>query len=158
MVMTDKKNWYVLITKPRTEQKVASRLEAIGVDVYCPLKTELRQWSDRKKKVKVPILPSMLLVHIEAAKRDQVFSVAGVIRYLFWLGKPAIVSSKEIETLKETLNSDYKKVSVEKYQVGDAMDVEGFGSVKEKGTIKYISGNQCWVVLHNLGFVIKLQI
>jgi hypothetical protein len=68
------------------------------------------------------------------------------------------VSSKEIETLKETLNSDYKKVSVEKYQVGDAMDIEGFGSIIKKGTIKYISGNQCWVVLHNLGFVIKLQI
>jgi hypothetical protein len=42
--------------------------------------------------------------------------------------------------------------------VGDVIAVEGFGTVKEKGTIKYISGNQCWVVLHSLGFVVKLQI
>ena len=156
--MIDKKQWYVLITKPRSEQNVAKRLADIGVVVYCPVKTEVRQWSDRKKKVKVPILPSMLLVYLKEAERDQVFLVSGVLRYLFWLGKPAIVSSKEIKILKKTLESDYSKVSIEKMEVGDVIDVEGFGTVKEKGTIKYISGNQCWVVLHSLGFVVKLQI
>ena len=156
--MTNKKNWYVIITKPRSEQKVAIRLEDLGVEVYCPVRTEVRQWSDRKKKVKVPVLPSMLLVHLKNVDRDLVFSASGVVRYLFWLGKPAIVSSHEIEILKETLNSDYTQVSIEKMTVGNVIAVEGFGTIKEKGTIKYISGNQCWVVLHNLGFVIKLQI
>jgi len=156
--MTNNKNWYVIITKPRSEQKVAKRLEDLGVEVYCPVKTEVRQWSDRTKKIKVPILPSMLLVRLMDVDRDQVFLASGVLRYLFWLGKPAIVSSKEIEILKETLVSNYSKVSIEKMEVGDVIAVDGFGTLKEKGTIKYFSGNQCWVVLHSLGYVVKLQI
>ena len=72
------------------------RLNDLGVEVYCPVKTEVRQWSDRKKKVIVPVLPSMVLVHLKETDRDQVFLVPGVLRYLFWLGKAAQVSSKEI--------------------------------------------------------------
>ena len=57
-------HWFVLVTKPRNEQKVESRLNDIGIQAYCPVRTELRQWSDRKKKIKVPLLPSMLLVKL----------------------------------------------------------------------------------------------
>lgn len=157
--MQKTKHWYVLQTKPRSEKKVASRLSDMGIEVYCPVKTEIRQWSDRKKKVEVPVLPSMVLVKIEDKNRPLVFDAAGVVRYLFWLGKPAIVPEDEINILQEALTSGLKVVDVKKIEVGDVIEVEGLGSIsKEKGTVKYVSGSQCWVVMERLGYIVKLDI
>lgn len=150
--------WYVLITKPKSEIKVANRLTEMGFEVCCPTRIEIRQWSDRKKKVVVPLLPSMILVRSEESRRAEVFGVQGALRYLFWLGKPAIVPEKEVNLLKEIANQKELVVATEKIGVGQEIDLKAFGLTAEKGTVKYVSGNQCWVVLHNLGYVVKLKI
>lgn len=151
-------SWYVLITKPKSEIKVAERLTKNGFEVCCPTRVEMRQWSDRKKKVTVPLLPSMILINIEEKDRAQVFIVPGVVRYLFWLGEPAIVPEKEVEVLKEIAEQKQKVISTEKIGIGQEIDLKEFGLTEKKGTVKYISGNQCWVVLHKLGYVVKLKI
>ncbi|MGV8815930.1 MAG: UpxY family transcription antiterminator [Gelidibacter sp.] len=150
--------WYVLITKPKYELKVAERLIAYGFEVCCPTRVEVRQWSDRKKKVTVPLLPSMILVNITEKDRSLVFTVPGVLRYLFWLGKPAIVPSEEVELLIEIKTKKQQVLSTEKIDVGQEINLDKFGLSAKKGTVKYVSGNQCWVVLHNLGYVVKLKI
>lgn len=81
MVEDISKNWFVLYTKPRNELKVVERLRSNGVEAYTPTRTEVRQWSDRTKKVKVPLLPSMVLVSLQDKQVDQVFQVPGVVRY-----------------------------------------------------------------------------
>lgn len=150
--------WYVLITKPKSEKKVALKLEEKGIEVCCPVRTEMRQWSDRNKKVEVPLLPSMILVKLSDNERSQVFKVFGAVRYLYWLGKPATVSEAEVEALLDINVNSMTVLAVEELKPGTIIDVKGLGMVIEKGTVKYVSGNQCWVVLHNLGYVIKLQI
>ncbi len=150
--------WYVLITKPKSEKKVAQKLQERGIEVCCPVRTELRQWSDRKKKVEVPLLPSMVLVKLEDKDRPLVFETYGAVRYLFWLGKPAVVSEIEIETLMDLKSSGIKVERVEALKPGSKIDLKGMGFQLEEGTVKYVSGKQCWVVLDNLGYVIKLQI
>ena len=150
--------WYVLFTKPKSEKKVAEKLEQKGIEVCCPVRVEVRQWSDRKKKVEVPLLPSMVLVKLEDNERHLVFETQGVVRYLFWLGEPATVSESEIEALLDIKNQNSNILGVEPLTVGTDIEVKGLGMTLEKGTVKYISGNQCWVVLHSLGYVIKLQI
>lgn len=149
--------WYVLITKPKSERKVAEKLQQKGIEVCCPVRVEMRQWSDRKKKVEVPLLPSMILVKLDDKQRSVVFETFGAVRYLFWLGQPAIVSEAEIDALIDIKTNNLTVLNVEQLKVGNEIEVEGLGFKHEKGTIKYVSGNQCWVVLHNLGYVIKLQ-
>mgnify|MGYP001024823505 CR=1 FL=1 len=157
--MENQKKWFVLKTKPRSEKKVTGRLEALGIEVYCPLKKELRQWSDRKKKVEVPVLPSMVLVHLEENERHLVFNVPGVLSYLFWLGEPAVVRDREVDVLQETIKSGFKVLDVETISVGDTIEIDGIGTVKkETGKVKYISGNQCWIILDSLGYVVKMNI
>lgn len=150
--------WYVLITKPKYEIKVAERLRDLGIEVCCPTRIEVRQWSDRKKKVTVPLLPSMVLVNMAEKDRAQVFVVPGALRFLFWLGEAAVVPSKEVDLLKEIASQKQQVLSTEKLGVGQEIDLEAFGLSAKKGTVKYVSGNQCWVVLHHLGYVVKLKI
>ena len=111
--------WYVLVTKPRSELKVRDRLAVLGVSVCCPVRVEKRQWSDRVKKVDVPLLPSMVLVCLAAKDRDMVFGVPGVVRYLFFLGKPAVVPKAEIDVLSEVEKKGAHIIEVKAIKAGD---------------------------------------
>jgi len=105
--------WYVLYTKSRNEKIVAQRLRLLGIEVYCPLIKTKRKWSDRLKWVEEPLFRSICFVHIAELDRERVFQIPGVVRYLFWLGKPAVVRDDEIEQLKLFLeNNDHNNISV----------------------------------------------
>ena len=96
--------WFVLYTKPNFEIKVAEGINLLGINAYCPVYTKIKQYSDRKKKVQKPLLPSYVLVKLLDEDRPKVFDIRGAVRYLFWLGKPAEVREEEIQMLKSNLN------------------------------------------------------
>ena len=150
-------NWFVLHTKPRFEKKVEERLLSLGIEAYCPVRKEIRLWSDRKKKVDVPVLPSMVLVKLEEKKVNDVFNVNGVVRYMFWLGKRATVREKEIDILKNYLKGN-KLINQEitRYNPGDRINLPGFND--EYGLVEKVSNNTAWIFLENLGYTIKLNL
>jgi len=114
------KKWFVLYTLPQQELKVAKNLTAMGISNYCPAITLIKQYSDRKKKVIKPLLSSYVMVHIEDNQRDKVFSCSGIVRYLFFLGKPAIVSVSEINLMQDHLNGVYNDIKVTTLNVGQS--------------------------------------
>jgi hypothetical protein len=59
----DDQKWYVIKTNSRAEKKVEERLQKLGFEVFLPLQTSLKQWSDRKKKVSIPLISSTLFIH-----------------------------------------------------------------------------------------------
>ena len=146
-------NWRVLHTNPRAEMKVTQRLEKIGVEVYCPARMEMRQRSDRKKKIWVPLLPSMVLVKIDEREKNKVFDVQGVVRYLYWLGEPAKVSMDEVLALKEVTEGK-SVVAHEVIKKGIGAEVELLGT--QRGVITKTSGSHYWVELKGLNYLIKL--
>ena len=149
-------SWNVIYTKSRSEKKVEERLKNIGIEAYCPVRTEVKFWSDRKKSILVPVLPSMVLVKIEKNNRNQVFDIPGVVRYMFWLKKHAVVRDSEVDSLKLLLESNnIIEQNVASYNVGDEIKISSFKD--QLGIIKKISNNQIWVVLKQLGYVIKLK-
>ena len=151
-------NWYVLYTKPKWEKKVAEKLNQIGIECYCPLVTQIKQWSDRKKKVEVPLFNSYVFVQIADTERSSVFQVAGVIRYLFWLGKPAIVKDEEINIIKTNLESpNISDVSVSTLQVGDKIKLESGAFSNQNAIVQEISNNYYILVLETLGCVLKIK-
>ena len=66
-----KKKWFVVYTKPHQELKVADQLSSMGIINYCPTITLMKQYSDRKKKVIKPLLSSYVLVKLEENQRKQ---------------------------------------------------------------------------------------
>lgn len=148
--------WNVIYTKPRNEKKVAERLQKIGIEVYCPLVTQIKQWSDRKKKVQEPLFRSYIFVNIDDKERHNVFQVSGVIRYLFWLGKPAIVREEEIVILQESLKDIMESVELTSLQVGDSMSISSGPFEGKEGIVKNIKKNSLQLVLKELGVLITL--
>lgn len=93
-------SWFAIYTKPRFEKKVEMVLLQAGYQVYLPLISTIRQWSDRKKKVQVPLIPSYVFVKIEEKLLNGLFEFNGVVGVLKHLKKPAVVQDFEIENLK----------------------------------------------------------
>jgi transcription antitermination factor NusG len=145
--------WYVLYTKPRNEKKVAQLLTQKGIEVYCPLREEVRQWSDRKKKVQEPVFRSYIFVNLEDYKQDNlpVLLTPGAVRFLWWTGKPGKVQDAEIQAIKEFLNN-YRdsQINIEFKAGEDVVIMEG--PLKEaKGTIIYVKKNVATLHLKSIG-------
>jgi transcription antitermination factor NusG len=110
--MEIKKNWYAVYTKPRWEKKVAAMLLEKGIENYCPINKVIRQWSDRKKMVMEPVFKGYVFVKLEENKKWQVKDVNGILNFVYWLGKPAVIRDEEIDTIRKFLN-EFEDVQVE---------------------------------------------
>ena len=151
------KKWFVLYTRPQQELKVASQLSAMGIINYCPTITLVKQYSDRKKKVSKPLLSSYVMVRLEENQREKVFSCSGIVRYLFFLGKPAVVSAFEIDLMQDHLNGVYNDIKVTTLTVGDSHTItEGpFSGVS--GRVIQSDNTKVKLELASLGMSITLK-
>lgn len=152
------RSWLVVYTKPKSEKKLAEQLRSDGIEAYCPTQKVMRQWSDRKKKIEVPLLPSMVLVHVDDDERHEVFQRQNALRYLFWSGKPAEVTAEEVESLRGIAeDSSYENLGLEKLKPGEKLDMTKMGFKNLEGTVKFVNERECWIVLENLGYVVKFK-
>ena len=150
--------WFVLYTKPHHEIKVAKALEKIGIKSYCPVFSKLKQYSDRKKKVTQPLLRSYVMVKIEDNDRNKVFGVPGIIRYVFWLGKPAIVRDEEIELMQNNLLGIYNKISIINTKKGANFTIPSGPFEGQEGKVVNLLKNRIKLELPSLGILVTLKI
>lgn len=142
-------SWFVLCVKSQQEKKVARVLEKMNVEVYCPVLQETKVWSDRKKVVETPLFKSYVFVKLEEKYRGIVFGAPGVIRYLFYLGKPAIVRDEEIWEIKKWIADNSKDL--------DALSqlIPGSEVVIQNGLLKNHKGIVYWINKNNVSFLLK---
>lgn len=151
--------WYVLYTKSRSEIKTAGRLNDLGFEVYCPVITELHQWSDRKKKVSVPLFKSYVFVRMEAENRNLVFDAPGVVSYLFWLGKRAVVKDEEINVIRQWLECDgVDEARIDGLNTGDRITISKGAFKDQEAIIKEVGKKTLRLILPRLGCVLQVKI
>lgn len=125
-----KSNWYAVYTRPRFEKKVAERLEEMGIIAYLPLQKKLRQWSDRKKWVQIPLFSSYVFVKIDRNSYDDVLKTDGVVKYIFFEGKAAVIPQEQIDNLRIIVDSNAEVESTsDRFRKGDKVRVNG-GALK----------------------------
>ena len=150
--------WFVLYTKPRQELKVANNLKKIGIRSYCPVFKQVKQYSDRKKKVVKPLLQSYVLVKIDDKERNNVFRVSGVVRYLFWLGKPAIVRDREVDIMEKYLSGVYNDLLITKLNKGMNYTISDGPFKGQEGKVVNLFKNRIKLELQSLGVLVTLKI
>ncbi len=151
------KNWFVLYTKPQQELRVVNALSKIGICSYCPTVKIIKQYSDRKKKIERPLIPSYIMVYIEESRRESVFSIPGIVRYLFWLGKPAIVHQNEIDIMKKHLEGVYSSISISKLIIGQFFKISEGPLAGNTGKIVEMKKNKVKLELESLGMTVILK-
>jgi len=153
------KKWYVVYTRPRWEKKVADLLFRKKIEYYCPLNKVHKQWSDRKKLVFEPLFTSYVFVRIDETEQLDVRLTDGVINFVYWLGKPAVIRNEEIDAIADFLNN-YKAVKLEKTGVNlnDTVRIIGGPLVMQKGQVVSIKNKTVKVVLPSLGYMMHAEI
>jgi transcription antitermination factor NusG len=149
----DKKNWYAVYTKPRWEKKVYGLLTEKGMEAYCPLNRVKKKWSDRMKWVEEPLFKSYVFVKVPEEQQSNVRLVNGVVNYVYWLGKPAVIKENEIDIIRKFLN-DYDEVEavpLELKKDSRIMIRQGAFMNKEATIIKMLN-NKVQVVIESIGF------
>ncbi len=151
--------WFVIYTKARNEKLVAEKLADLGIEVYCPLLKTKRRWSDRTKTVEEPLFRSYCFVRLDEHERPKVFDVPGVVRYLFWLKKPAIVRDNEIETIKQMLQTtDHNLIQVEQYEPQSQVTISTGAFANATGEVVGQQGKTLTVAISSLGVVLKVDL
>lgn len=82
-----KKRWLAAYVKMHHEKRVRDKLTSMGIENFLPLQTEIRQWSDRKKKIECVLLPMMIFVHVDHEEQHQVITHPSVLRFLVLRGE-----------------------------------------------------------------------
>lgn len=158
--MKSNKEWKVLYVASRSEKKVCDRLLDLGIEAYVPMKTEVRQWSDRKKKVKLPLISGYVFINVGNEDRDKVFFVDRVVGYVRNTKKDAVVKQKEIDVLKTIEDKGfYVEVVQANIQPEDKVLIKQGPFKGLEGKIKMIENNYVYVTdIQSIGFALKIKI
>ena len=109
------------------EKKTAERLKTMGVEYYLPIQSEIRQWSDRRKRVDRLVIPMMIFVHVTPQERPLPLTLQAISRYMVLRGesRPAVIPEEQMERFRFML--DYSPEAVEicstPLAAGDAVKV-----------------------------------
>lgn len=155
------KKWFVIQTKPKNEKKVFIQIVQKGIEAFLPLVESIRYWSDRRKKLQVPLFPGYVFVHGDENERIRAISgTFGALRYIMFQKRPAVVSEQEMQNIKISLQAP-ERIRVEKINIveGDLVEITGGLFKGLTGFITQIRGNYKVVVnIRELGASFSVQL
>jgi transcription antitermination factor NusG len=98
-------SWYAIRTRSRHEKVAARELDAFGIPVFLPLVTSLRQWSDRRTKVEMPLFPGYAFVRVDflSGERVRVLQATGVVNFVGPNPATATIPEEQIASIRTIL-------------------------------------------------------
>ena len=152
-------SWHVIYTKSRCEKAVADKLSLSGVEVYCPLLKKKKHWSDRWKWVEEPLFRSYCFVNVDEKDRELVFSVQGVVRYVYHCGQPATIREKEMNLLKNWLMQyDHDSIEATNLNANDRIRIRSGAFMDQEAEVLESKGNYALLLLKDLGLQVKVDL
>jgi len=154
--------WHAIYVSSRQEKKVYEALILKGLESYLPLVKTMRQWSDRKKMVEMPLINGYVFLNVATTDYQSVYDTFGVVNFVRSEGKIAKIRAIEIERLKqlvdlgyqleaESISRKYKEGDKVKITSGALMGIEGF-------VVSSNSGKNIEVLLESIGQCIRVKL
>lgn len=156
------KKWHALYVSSRQEKKVQETLLNKGIEAYTPIVKTMRQWSDRKKMVELPLLNGYVFVNISPLENDKTIQTKGVVNFVRLAGQLAVIRPVEIERLKQlvelgyqmeanAISQNFKEGEKVKIISGALKNIEGFVVENKEG--RFID-----VLLESIGQSIRVKL
>ncbi|MCX6205256.1 MAG: UpxY family transcription antiterminator [Bacteroidetes bacterium] len=158
--MIEEKHWYALYTKPRWEKKIDAALIKKGIESWCPLQKIEKQWTDRKKIIEEPLFKSYIFVQIGLSEKSKVFQTDGILNFVHYLGKPAVIKDAEINLIKQYLLEKDVKISLiskEGFDESTKIRVNHGVFMGKVGTVLKNMKKKIFVKLESLGQVMVVE-
>ena len=149
------KYWVAALVKMNSEKKVSSELCRLGYHNYVPTQIEVRQWSDRKKKVERVVIPMIIFVLVDREGESNLRKNPSIYKFISYPGQKdaAVIPNEQIEKLKFMLNNADSTVEFSDtvYEIGEEVEIV-------RGPLKGLYGELCYTEKGNpmLGVYVKL--
>ncbi|MGB4973377.1 MAG: UpxY family transcription antiterminator [Cyclobacteriaceae bacterium] len=156
----ESKNWYAFYTKSRHEKKVSDLLLRRGYEVFLPMQKVMRQWSDRKKKVEVPLFNSYIFVNTHEHLIPEVLQVPGISWSIRHNDKPAMLHPKEYDLINRFLSTGLtiEVMAADNFDTGDQVKVIDGPLKGAFGWVTSAAPSKFMVSLDLLGNVMRVEL
>ena len=149
------KRWIAALVQMCTEKKVGERLNKLNIENYIPTQTEIRQWSDRKKKIERVVIPMIIFIRTDKETEKKLNTYTFIYKLISYPGEkePATIPDEQIEKLKYMLDNADSTVEISDtiYEVGEEIEII-------RGPLKGLSGELCYIEKDKPTIGIKLEI
>ena len=131
------KSWYAIYVRSRHEKSVHAELQHKGIESSLPLTIVTRQWSDRRKKVEVPLFRGYVFVKIDIKNEKlPVLTTSGVVKFVAFNNVTVPIPEDQMYWLQQMIASDLLLSQEQDFPVGTEIDVM-FGPLKGlRGRVK----------------------
>lgn len=124
MSMNPQFSWFALNTKLRYEEFVAKHLGSKGYEILLPVYQSRRRWSDRVKKVELPLFPGYLFCRFDSQDRLPILTTPGMIQIVGFGKTPVPVDDAEIAAIQRAVSSGLAKEPWPYLRLGERVRVE----------------------------------
>lgn len=114
-IQPEERKWYVAYVRLFHERKTAEKLAAMGIESFVPVREEIHQWSQRKKKVMRVLIPQMIFIHATPKERLEALTLASISHYMVLRSEhtPAVIPDRQMQQFMFMV--DYSEESIEMY-------------------------------------------
>lgn len=112
---TEERKWYVAYVRLFHERKTAENLSLMGIESFVPIREEIHQWSQRKKKVMRVLIPQMIFIHATQKERMEALTLPAISRYMVLRGEhtPAVIPDQQMKQFMFMV--DYSEETIEMF-------------------------------------------
>ena len=109
------RKWYVAYVRLFHERKTAEKLATMGIESFVPVREEIHQWSQRKKKVMRVLIPQMIFIHATQQERMEALTLPSISRYMVLRGEhvPAVIPDAQMKQFMFMV--DYSEETIEMF-------------------------------------------
>jgi transcription elongation factor/antiterminator RfaH len=149
MIKHESANWYAVQTRARNEKVVCERLQEQGLDTFLPLVTEVRRWSDRKKKVELPLFSCYVFVKLSFSNSDErmrVYRTSGVFRIVSMRGEAVPIPDEQIDALRKVVTQQVAWSAHPFLKIGQRVRIRGGSLEGVEGVLLSRNGDRTLII------------
>ena len=140
--------WYALHTRARHEKAIERRLREQGMETFVPTTIQVHRWSDRKKKVEVPLFSCYVFIRsaLSAEDRTRVYQVESVHGFVGTRGSSLPIPDDQIESIQKVLTQTAPWRSYPFLKVGQRVRVRGGAMDGVEGVFLSENGDRSLII------------
>jgi transcription antitermination factor NusG len=149
MIKHEPASWYAVQTRARNEKVIAERLQGQGLTTFLPLVSEVRRWSDRKKKIELPLFSCYVFVKMLASndeERMRVYRTNGVFRIVSMRGEAIPIPEEQIEALRTVVAQQVPWSAHPFLKIGQRVRIRGGSLEGVQGVLLSCNGDRTLII------------
>jgi transcription antitermination factor NusG len=145
---TDGLRWYALHTRARHERVAEHRLREYGMETYLPTLQEVHCWSDRKRRVEVPLFSCYLFVRCAPSQQDRtsIYRINSVLGFVGGGGAGTPIPNEQIDSVRALLSQTAPWRSHPFLKIGQRVRVRGGSLDGVEGIFLAENGDQNLII------------